>query len=285
MYDRSVTPHLFLGVVGIDQPLDALERILGEEASSSTMLKRFIALSTATCPTIELGECALEELRFIGGGAEAMCNTCGNSSSVTSIIPEECPFVRYAVQAFLLFRTNLTDIPQSDLPNDIWANTDLEGMDFKEKSCCAHDPDNGRESCSAWSTGEDFSADGLGRIGFAIIAGLSVLVGCCCCFSVAMKKAIVSASLSTNKNKGNVWSGPGSSQSPIAQVLSSPPVGATTTYTAAAPPVVQFANPGPSYGVATVVQPTSTAVPAPHMGMAILQPSAPQPAMNPVFRR
>ena len=94
VYDRSVTPHLFLGVVGVDQPLDALERILGEDASGSAMLKRFIALSTAMCPSIELGECELEELRFIGGGEEAMCGTCPDNYSVTSIIPEECPFVR-----------------------------------------------------------------------------------------------------------------------------------------------------------------------------------------------
>ena len=85
---------MFLGVVGIDQPLDALERILGEEASSSAMLKRFIILSTAVCPKMELGECELEQLRLIGGGKEAMCGTCPDNWSVTSIIPEECPFVR-----------------------------------------------------------------------------------------------------------------------------------------------------------------------------------------------
>ncbi|EJK76792.1 hypothetical protein THAOC_01427 [Thalassiosira oceanica] len=262
VYDRSVTPHLFLGVVGVDQPMDALERILGEDASSSAMLKRFISLSTAMCPNINLVECYLEQLRLIGGGEDAMCGTCPDNLSVTSIIPEECPFV-------------------SDLPNDIWANTDLEGMDFEEKSCCAQDPGNGQESCSAWSPGEDFSAGGLGPIGFAIIAGLSVLVGCCCCFFFVVKKAVVSASLATNK-KGNVWSGPGSSQSPVAQVLSSPPASSATYATAAAP--LQIVNPVPSHGVATVVQPH---VPAPaHMGVTILHPSAPpQPAMNPVFRR
>ena len=165
----------------------------------------------------------------------------------------------------------------SDLPNDIWANTDLEGMDFGEKSCCAQGPDNGHESCSAGSTGEDFSADGLGPVGFAIIVGLSVLVGCCCCFFFVVKKAVASAA--TNK-KDDVWSGPGSSQSHVARVLSSPPAGAATAYATAAP--VQIVNPVPSHGAATVVQPST--VPA-HMGMTILQPSAPQPAVNPVFRR
>ena len=47
IYDRRVSPPLFLGVVGADMYMDALEQVLGEDAGSSTMLQRFVQLLTA----------------------------------------------------------------------------------------------------------------------------------------------------------------------------------------------------------------------------------------------
>ena len=107
VYDRSVDPPLFLGVVGIDIYMDTIEKVLGEGATSSAMLDRFVRLSTAQCPAIELSECELEALRFLGGGEEA---TCGlevdpSCSNYNGIVPEKCPFI-------------------SDLPNDLWDNTE-----------------------------------------------------------------------------------------------------------------------------------------------------------------
>ena len=106
VYDKSVTPPLFLGVVAVDMYMDDLEEILGEDSSSSNMLDRFVLLSTARCPKIELSEVELDALRFLGGGEEA---TCGMSNSTnteyTGIVPEECGF-------------------DSDLPNDLWHNTE-----------------------------------------------------------------------------------------------------------------------------------------------------------------
>ena len=106
VHDRSVTPPQLLGVATIDMYTDDLEQVLGEDASSSTMLDRFVLLSTARCPTIELTECEIEALRFLGGGEEATCGACNTTGTgYASILPEKCPF-------------------QSDLPNNCWHNTE-----------------------------------------------------------------------------------------------------------------------------------------------------------------
>ena len=44
VYDRSVSPPLFLGVVAVDMYMDALEQVIGEDATSSNMLQRFVLL-------------------------------------------------------------------------------------------------------------------------------------------------------------------------------------------------------------------------------------------------
>ena len=106
VYDRSVSPPLFLGAVGLDMYMDALEQVLDEDATSSTMLDRFIMWSTARCPDIQLTECELDALRFLGGGEEATCGIC-NSTSYAGIVPEKCSF-------------------NSDLPNNLWDNTESE---------------------------------------------------------------------------------------------------------------------------------------------------------------
>ena len=81
-----------------------IEQILGEDASSSTMLDRFVSRSTARCPKIDLTKCELEALRFLSAGKVSTCGVC-NNTSYTGIVPEKCPL-------------------QSDLPKDIWVNSD-----------------------------------------------------------------------------------------------------------------------------------------------------------------
>ncbi len=110
VYDRNVTPHLFLGVVGITLFMSVIEQVLGENATSSTMLNLFVSRSTASCPKIELSACELEALRFdasrlYGGGENATCGGVCNSTNYAGIVPETCPF-------------------QSDLPTDPWNNSD-----------------------------------------------------------------------------------------------------------------------------------------------------------------
>lgn len=107
-YDYSVNPALFLGVVATDMHLDTLEMLTGEDASSSEMLKRFIDLSTAQCPSIELTECELDALRYLGGGHDAVCGLC-NSTDYVGIAPEKCP--------------SGSDLPNND---EVWNNTDRE---------------------------------------------------------------------------------------------------------------------------------------------------------------
>mmetsp|Transcript_26399 Transcript_26399/g.54448 ORF Transcript_26399/g.54448 Transcript_26399/m.54448 type:complete len:718 (-) Transcript_26399:87-2240(-) len=116
VYDRSVDPHLFLGVAAIDAYMEALEQIIGENATSSPMLQRFVELSTARCPKIELTECELDALRFLGGGERTTCGLC-NNTGYDGIIPETCPF-------------------HSDWPSQLWANTDMEGKSHLERACC-----------------------------------------------------------------------------------------------------------------------------------------------------
>lgn len=106
VFDRSVDPPLFLGVVANDVYLDAFEQILGEDAQSSTMLQRFVRLSTAKCPKIDLSECQLEYLRYLAGGKEATCGIC-NPTDYPDIVPKECPL-------------------KPDLPTNLWQNTDCE---------------------------------------------------------------------------------------------------------------------------------------------------------------
>jgi len=115
VYDRSVHPPLFLGVVAIDSYMDALEQVLGEDATSSTMLQRFILLSTAHCPRLNLTKCELDALRYLGGGYIATCSDC--SFGLAGTVPQQCRAV-------------------SDLPRDLWNNTDLDGKEYHERACC-----------------------------------------------------------------------------------------------------------------------------------------------------
>jgi len=129
VYDRSVEPPLFLGVAAVDIYMDALEKVLGEDAASSTMLERFVQLSTARCPKIDLTECELDALRFLGVGEEAICGKC-NSTEYIGIVPEKCPF-------------------QSDFPNNLWDNTYLEGEKYEDRACCEVGNSFPSESCPA----------------------------------------------------------------------------------------------------------------------------------------
>jgi len=185
VYDRTVDPPLLLGVVGIDFLMTALEEVLGESATSSTMLDRFVLLSTAQCPAINLTECQLDALRYLGGGEEATCGRCssGSSSGYPGIVPTECRGV-------------------SDLPRNLWDNNDMEGKEYHERACC----EIGEAVPSDQCTGpRGFGAAGnlsTGAIIGIVVPGIIILglgVCCCCYFSQGKKsREKFSAASSTN---------------------------------------------------------------------------------------
>ena len=160
VYDRSVYPPLFLGAIGIDIYMDAIESVLGEGSSSSTMLDRFVALSTARCPKLELSDCELEALRYLGGGDEATCGVC-NSTSYAGIVPQKCPFI-------------------SDLPNNLWANTDMEGKSYEDRACCEPGGTTPSDVCPLQNP------IGAGAIAGIVIGAVVVL----CVLLVGIKKVV-----------------------------------------------------------------------------------------------
>lgn len=68
VYDRSVTPPIFLGVVGVDISFSAMEIALGEnqEATRDYFIKKITELSVASCHNIDVEECQLQSLRKFG---------------------------------------------------------------------------------------------------------------------------------------------------------------------------------------------------------------------------
>ena len=198
VYDRSVNPPLFLGVVAIDSEMAAIEQVLGEDSTSSTMLERFVARSTARCPKIELSECELDALRFLGGGKDATCGGVCNSTSYAGIVPGTCSF-------------------QSDMPNDLWdnleskwgedfvilialdlteetdktyLNTAVAGKEYKERACCESGKTLPSGSCPAVHSSPTIEVPSItvGEIiGYAVLGAVGVIL-CCIIFSCKEKK-------------------------------------------------------------------------------------------------
>jgi len=184
VYDRSVKPHLFLGVVGIDAYMDAMEKIIGEDATSSPMLQRFIDLSTARCPKIDLSECELDALRFLGGGERATCGLCNNTGYI-GIVPEKCPFA-------------------SDWPSQLWANTDMEGKSFLERSCCKEgfeEVDDPLDLCTiarAKSVNEENSSGSLSTGAILGIVLPLLIIGCVLVLALLRQKKLKNGGLTSN---------------------------------------------------------------------------------------
>mmetsp|Transcript_9291 Transcript_9291/g.20093 ORF Transcript_9291/g.20093 Transcript_9291/m.20093 type:complete len:668 (-) Transcript_9291:4-2007(-) len=160
VYDRSVYPPQLMGVATVDMWMDDLEEIVGEDATSSAMLERFIALSTARCPAIELNECEIDALRFLGGGEEATCGACNaTETEFEGILPNKCRF-------------------ESDLPNDCWQNTDMEGKIYPDRACCERGGDKPSNVCPAINASSE-NADTATIIGVVIaVVALSGLLIC-----------------------------------------------------------------------------------------------------------
>ena len=108
VYDRSKTPHLFLGVVGFAFPLAAVDKALGVQAGDPATLNRIVAASTAQCPPVNLTQCEMESYRRQSStGDDALClaDVC-NASDFVPVETTTCPFV-------------------SDYPSNLWNNANL----------------------------------------------------------------------------------------------------------------------------------------------------------------
>ena len=101
VYDRSVSPNMFIGVIATDFTVEFMKEIVGGSDSYNEVLKALVRRSTAICPKYTLNECELQALRKLSGGSEAMCaNEC---TDLMGIEPKACR-------------------PSNDYPTNLWAN-------------------------------------------------------------------------------------------------------------------------------------------------------------------
>jgi hypothetical protein len=166
VYDRTISPPLFLGVVGIDFPLVALDRALGVTSGSAATLDRVVKNSSAKCPTWNLTLCELESFRRRGVSSDqALCTrTCGIDDFV-GIEEKQCAAI-------------------DDVPQVLWADRSFEGIDYEKRVCCEEGDTAPSDQCSAGS-GLDM---GLGAIVGLILASVLVLIlGTCFAWKVFTK--------------------------------------------------------------------------------------------------
>ena len=88
VYHLSTTggPPLFLGVVGINLPLIAMEKIL-EQEDVTAYLKGKLIYSTASCPNLNLSQCELDTIR----GLLAHCSSNCSGNEDISDQATQCP--------------------------------------------------------------------------------------------------------------------------------------------------------------------------------------------------
>jgi len=162
VYDRDKEPPLFLGVVGLDFRLAAIEIALGEDKGDITALERAVRRSTAKCPSLEsLSLCELESYRRTGfAGNDALCSNNCTESDFVPIEPEQCKTV-------------------SDYPTDLWANIDEMGIPYEDKACCLVGETTASDKCPPGDASDNEDSNGVGIIIGIIVAGTAVVCGCC----------------------------------------------------------------------------------------------------------
>ena len=109
VYDRSRTPPLFVGVVGMDFPLSAAYKALDVDTGDPAVLYQIVVASTSKCPTLNLTLCELESFRQqSAAGNESLCFA-GNCSAndFVQVEPIKC-------------------VSLSDYPSNLWQNANLK---------------------------------------------------------------------------------------------------------------------------------------------------------------
>jgi hypothetical protein len=113
VYDRSRTPPLLVGVVGMNFPLSAAYKALGVKTGDPAVLNQIVLASTAKCPTLNLTLCVLESFRQqSAAGNESLCFA-GNCSAndFVQVEPIKCESV-------------------SDYPSNLWQNANLNKKSY-----------------------------------------------------------------------------------------------------------------------------------------------------------
>lgn len=155
MYDRSVNPPIFLGVVGIDFTLNTIDYELdGDDEADvrDASIASIVRASESSCPPeLVLSECelqawsdSLDELSF--------CNTTTPcvADDIVQVDEQACNGVTY--------------------PGNIFANSDVEILSYEERVCCKVGTTEPSNECPL---GND-SSDG---VPVAVIATLSSVGG------------------------------------------------------------------------------------------------------------
>ena len=121
VFDRSKTPHLFLGVAGVDVLGAALDRALDVPIGSKLTLDLLEKRSTAKCPSIsELTHCERESLRQRGItrlNDDARCTDNCTADDFVVVEEQQCPSV-------------------SDLPSYLWIDNLGLNKSVEERLCC-----------------------------------------------------------------------------------------------------------------------------------------------------
>ena len=170
VYDRSRSPPYFLGVVGMDFPVAALEMALTEfqgTNKTSEAIKRVAEESIAYCPEIDLSTCDYEYFRQRGStGDEGLCfNNC-TAQDFAKLDEGECP-------------------TSTDYPRDVFVNRDFKGIGYVDRTCCLVGSNEPSDQCAVESSDVEKGSSGLplGAIIGIVISGL-----CCVCFLLNDKK-------------------------------------------------------------------------------------------------
>lgn len=156
VYDRSVNPPIFVGVVGLDFPFSAMEKALGEEneAGKETVISKIVDRSIAQCPVLNITQCQREAL---GRDGERCSDACASTSTYEIA---ECSGV--------------------DHPFDVFHNIYNKGRSYVERACC-----NVGESREIGLNIDDIQVCLEGGGGLPRGAGIGILIGsiaggCCC---------------------------------------------------------------------------------------------------------
>ena len=103
-------PPLFLGVVGMNLPLIAINKVLGVEDGTQAIIGILKEDSTASCPNLTLSQCEIEWYRGAGANCSSNCSASEGISTETTLCP---------------------NINADAYPKSLWYNIDLMDLSYE----------------------------------------------------------------------------------------------------------------------------------------------------------